>query len=185
MSWQEREGLRREVLRHTLPDRASGDPGAPVQVEPVPRRWTDEWRTGRLAVQPAAIVVSLAAQWPFAPDPIDEASAGTYYTNYVDLDNGPVATGLFSCPESALTITADGAEVTASVYLELFDEDDDTTSVLVSVLSTDGVATRTGDGYVLFSLTSGKRIIKARYRVESGGAVQFSSSGSLIWYGSA
>jgi hypothetical protein len=179
MSWQEREGLRRELLRYTLPDRELHTPSVARPLDRNVRRFEDEWKTGRLAVQPAAIMVNLAAQWPFEPDPIDEESAGTYYTNYVDLENGPVATGLFSCPESTLTL----AEDDASVYLELFDEDDDTTSVLVAALTTDGEATRTGAGYVLFSLTSGKQIVKARYRVESGGAVAFSSSGSLIWYG--
>ena len=181
MSWQEREGLRREVRPYVLPDRALVTPSIPMLTgqEPHPTIW-DEWSTGRLAVQPVALLSNVfASQWPLAPDPISETAAGTYYTNYVNLVDGPTATGLFSCPEC--TIEADDA---VTVYIELVDEDDDMVEAKVASLTTDGEAIRTGASDILFSLTAGTLLVKARFRVVASGAVEFSTTGQLTSYGS-
>jgi hypothetical protein len=186
-SWQDREGLfRREVRPYVLPDRAVATPFVPMPSAGEPRlTLADEWRTGRLAIQPSAIIaVAVAAQWPLAPDPIDEATGGTYYTNWVTFTDGPIASGLFSCPECTLTVEAGPSAETASVYLELEDVDAGTITVLVADLTADGEATRTGAGDPLFSLTSGKQLAKGRFKVVSDCGVEFSAIGQLTSYGS-
>lgn len=189
MSWRDKEMLRREVMPYPAADAPSKTPFVPDAGERQPDQpltYKEEWSTQRKAVQPAVLFGNMTASWPVTADPIDEDDAGTYYTDWVDLDGGPAATGLFSCPEVAITLTPSGSEISATVYLELYDEDGDTTSVLVAVLTCDGAATRTGSGDALFSLTSGKLITKVRYRVVAEGKVYCTLVGSsLTSYGSA
>jgi hypothetical protein len=187
MSWRDREGLRREVLRHVLPDRPvedRGHPGRPSS-ETEPRRFEDEWATGRLSVQPSAIFGAAAAQtWPVEADDIEEDAAGTYYSDWCEIEGGPVAQGLFSLPGFAVS----AGEGTATVYAEIFDEDDETeTTDALAVLTSKG-ATGTLSVPVFFELSGGKTIVKVRWKVvlDSGSGLKWSLGGSdLTYYGRA
>lgn len=186
MSWRDREGLRREVLRHVLPDRPVSTPFIAQPEDREGRRFEDEWATGRLAVQPAGIFGAFAAQnWAVDADDIEEEDAGTYYTDWVDIEAGPVAQGLFSLPGFEMSIGEDAeTDQTATVYVEFFDEDDETeTTAAIAVLTGMG-PTGTISAPVFFTLSGGKTIVKLRWKIVAGANLKWSlSGGSLTYYG--
>lgn len=179
-NWQQIEGFRREVHPYSLADRMRHG-GAPAAVA-APTH-ANEWRQLREAVQPGLIVVGASPEtWAVNPDTIEEDDGGTFYTDWIELEDGPVARGYFGLPECEVVSVLDEGETESNVTVdaEFYDEDTETETVRLATLWSDGDATRSGAGGVLFQLSGGKVIEKVRFKVVSGAGVVWTLNGATL-----
>jgi len=184
MSWLEREEIRKPQI--IAPDLGSIDR---PRLNDVGKRRAyeedEEWSQARQFVTPGLILRDRDPQsWAISLDPIDEESAGTYYTDYQDIEDGPACIGWLSVPDCVLYNATD-----ATAWVQLCEEDstqiEEFRVAVLSAYGPDGdVLGKRCDGDTSPVLIEGKdrhkTIGKLRWKVTGGDDLYLSVSGSLI-----
>jgi hypothetical protein len=119
-----------------------------------------------------------------ALDPIEEDEGGTYYTPWIELDDGPIALGFFGLPEFTIASDLDEEESDSGVTVdaEFYDDEGETETVYLGTLWSDGDATRVGSGDLLFRLDEGKLVKKMRFKVVADAGLVWTLGGNLLTF---